>query len=138
MKRSSWRHPQSGRSPGRNNYTIVRDVSESNIITEDIPNAVSPGELLAQHEHKRSDEPRSDTGRDAFFPGHAFGQVQLFINGGSNFRHLVDNLGGLDLLISDVCQRFEGFFVSAFLDEPSWRLCQEEEANEHEAAWDLF
>ena len=98
-----------------------------------LSNGVGTGELLPEHDDESDEETLAVARSQAFLPGHALGCVELLFDRSSDLRHLVDDLGGVHRLASNVSQRCHGLVVATLLAKPSGTLLQEEKSDEHNA-----
>jgi len=105
-----------------------------NEIRDIFTNGVGSRELLPEHDHKSDRESLAVPGCQALPPGYTLSCVQLFLNGGSDLGHLLNNFWAVHRLAPDMRERGNGLLVATLLAKPSGRLLEEEETDEHDAA----
>ena len=99
-----------------------------------ITNGVGSRELLPEHNHESNRESLAVSRSQTLPPSHTLSCVQLFLNGGSDLGHLLNNFWAVHRLAPDMRERGNGLLVATLLAKPSGRLLEEEETDEHDAA----
>lgn len=101
-----------------------------------VANAVCTGELLANHDHESDEEPLAIALLDSLLPGNALGLVEFFFDRCADLSELFHDLWVVDGGTAEVGERLSSFLVSSLLHEPTGRLLEEEQTDEHDATWD--
>lgn len=65
---------------------------------------VCSGELLPEHDHKSNRESLAVARSQAFPPSYTLSCIQLFLDGGSDLSHLLDDFWAVHRLASDMRQ----------------------------------
>ena len=117
--------------------SLVKNVSQDvkmNAIRDIFTNGVGSRELLPKHYHKSNRESLAVARCQALPPGHTLSCIQLFLNGGPDLGHLLDNFWAVHRFASDMRERGNSLLVAALFAKPSGTLLEEEKTDKHDAA----